>query len=191
MVGVADTFWTGTFVLVLVLDSAAFEPASPFRHYVRIHVPYYETCVLARLVCIALTVEDGRRQALGSVEGELSVASQRPRGSDKPVEILEEPLWQPAPLRQQNLGDVMDARRVHANASQKTLESEFDNFVRLTDHLRPVPVFVQDIDRPQSRRYAPNMVFGECLSAHQPPSSLRLRYIGPCGNECWCYVNRC
>ena len=97
---------------------------------------------------VGLAVEVRGRQVLGPVERELAVAAQLARSVGQGSDVLSQRFRQAALLAQQNVGDVVDARRLDPGAAEQALEREFDDLLRLADDVGPAFLLDQGVEGP-------------------------------------------
>jgi len=117
---------------------------------------------------IFAAVELRRRQILGSVERQLSVAPKVLGDAREPLDVvLAQGVREPFALCEQDARDVVDPRGRDSAGPQERLEGQLDDFLRLPHDIGPALPIEEHIERPQPHRGAPNVVRGESLVLHQ------------------------
>ena len=131
----------------------------------------HETSALKGAAGVLFAIELGRNQVLCAVERELSIAAQVPGYRSHPIDVAMHGFRQAFPFTSQHVGNVVQARRVDAVASQQSLERQLDRFLRFTNDIGLAPGPVQEFDGLQAYRRTSNVVGCQSPVVHRHASS--------------------
>jgi hypothetical protein len=116
-------------------------------------------------------VEARRGEVLGAVESQLSVPTQVTGHGSQGIQMLVKRCRKTMALGQKDVGDVMDARRLDAVATEKALQGQLHHLLRLPHHIGPTLVLEQDIQSSETDLGATDVVGGEIEIVHPQAAS--------------------